>query len=827
MDSAHSFLPSEEPEVRIIVRGAFARVIHGRVSIVDRATAVKDKNAWYSSAYKCGAWDGYHRFVNNRKGTFPAGLINRVTDYCKKRGIRFDVNGPEGIRDRIAEDVLIGVTLRDYQRAAVDSLLRSARGTCRCPTACHREGQLILMFNGKLKRVEDVHVGDLLMGPDSSHRRVLSLCRGDEQMVEIIPKQGESFVVNLSHVLTLRNIDEKSPMYWNLIDVPVRDYLEWSKTAKWVHKMIRVGVNFAPKRKLPLDPYFVGLYLGDGAMEVSLRHRNQGRRSRSDTPINPVRKKLVDMGVMGPLCEDRFIPFEYLTASRKDRIRLLAGLIDSDGSLASGYYDFLSKSKRLTEDVAYLARSLGFAAYISSQKKYDQNGHGGVYYRLGISGEISRIPCKVKRNGAPARRQKKDVRHLGFSTRLLGVEPYFGFTVDGDGRYLLGDFTVTHNSGKTEIFAAVCQTMIMRDISPILILVPKKGLLHQTAERIKTRLGESVKVGMLGDGFREWKGRDVVVATPQTLWSMMKQKRADVVEWVRHGVKVIVFDECQHTSSVTWFKIAKKCQANWRFAFSGTPLKDSELEDRRMEAAVGPIVYSITPAELIERGILARPVVYFIRDDTVFGPPGHSRIWQEAIRNFLVDNKKYNRTIAILASKLCSAKVAPLILCTQIRHVRNIAHEMARRGAPYSVLIGQTAVAVRKGKVKAFEAAQDRAIIATSIFDEGENIPTLQAVVLAGGGKSHVNLMQRIGRGMRKKVGRNEVLIFDFAHSNFAYGLRHSRSRYRQFKKEGFDVIDVRDFDNFIRNSEFGGHKRGGKDTGRKPVPGLLREGGA
>src|SRR5689334_9914700 len=100
------------------------------------------------------------------------------------------------------------ITLRPHQvqlLARVDAAFQSGarRVVMQSPTGCHRAGQLLLAFDGSLVRVENVAVGDLLMGPDSQPREVLSLCRGEGHMVRITPVKGPSFVVNDEHVLTL------------------------------------------------------------------------------------------------------------------------------------------------------------------------------------------------------------------------------------------------------------------------------------------------------------------------------------------------------------------------------------------------------------------------------------------------------------------------------------------------------------------------------------------------------------------------------------------------------------------------------------------------
>jgi len=78
--------------------------------------------------------------------------------------------------------------------------------------------------------------------------------------------------------------------------------------------------------------------------------------------------------------------------------------------------------------------------------------------------------------------------------------------------------------------------------------------------------------------------------------------------------------------------------------------------------------------------------------------------------------------------------------------------------------------------------------IASPIFDEGVDVPALDCVILAGGGKSHIKLLQRLGRGMRKKEGENVLHVYDFIDNTNQYLYNHSLARMQTYEQEGFDV---------------------------------------
>lgn len=349
------------------------------------------------------------------------------------------------------------------------------------PTGCHRIGTPILMADGTTVAVEDIVVGDEVRGWGGP-QKVLCLALGREQMVEVRPVKGEPFVVNLSHVLTLVHTEENT-----VVDVTVRDWLEWSNYKKHCYKLFRVPVKEFKAWGLGgpenIPPYVLGVLLGAGSLaERSPRVHKPDPELGPDLQafatswdmvyrFNPERGEHYIHGrKRGPAAGgpnrltqalralelnvhsgQRFIPPHYLTADWTSRLELLAGLMDTDGHMSNGGFDFISQSKDLAEGVVFLARSVGLAAYLKPAEKYDQNGMGGLYWRVSISGDCDLIPCRIPRKRAPKRQQVKDVLRTGFTVELLEEEDYYGFSLDGDGRYLLGDFTVTHNSGKSPL----------------------------------------------------------------------------------------------------------------------------------------------------------------------------------------------------------------------------------------------------------------------------------------------------------------------------------------------------------------------------------------
>jgi replicative DNA helicase len=413
-------------------------------------------------------------------------LPQRQWDEMKKSMVElvdFDLSGEESIgqspgntvekrirgREEVKED---GVTtgIAELDRLMVrGGLTPKQLGTCIAPTGrgkCLGKGTPVLLSDGTIKPVEKVRLGDFLMGPDSRPRLVESLARGRAPLFRIEPSKGDPWVCNDIHVLTLVHTQTGET-----VDVPLNEYLTWSKTQKHLHKQFGVGVNFwAHGDVRAVSPYFLGVWFGDGAKRTDVV-----RVTTSDKAVvaaleeeasawglkvteypdlrtanvstygivgrQGVRNKLgVELATL--VSSDFTVPQAYLTAPEKDRLEFLAGWLDTDGALHYGGFDFCQKRKDYVDAVAFLARSLGFKVVTRAPRVVK----GETYHRIAIAGDCSRIPTRLPHKQADRRRQVKDALRTGFKVTPLGEGDYYGFTLDGDGRFLLGDFTVTHNT---------------------------------------------------------------------------------------------------------------------------------------------------------------------------------------------------------------------------------------------------------------------------------------------------------------------------------------------------------------------------------------------
>lgn len=382
------------------------------------------------------------------------------------------------------------------------------------PPSCHGKGDKVLDYKGYSKNVENVQVGDLLLGPDGTTRKVLNIHNGIDELYELTPyRGGKKYIINKNHILALKRAkgttkiakSERGELLTKkdeVIYISVQDYLKQSNNFKNNYRQQKVSVDVFQEniRSNPIKPYILGLLLGDGSLcqnRIELTtmdkeiideytnfclntfgynvsyHTKKGNKAIGIYHLNGInpgkkitndhdlfRSNLNKLGLIGTKSGNKFIPNEYKYSSIEDRKEILAGLIDTDGNYGNnGSMEITSKSIKLAEDIAFIANSLGL--YASLNEKYNKK-YQTMYYRVHIFGKLYTIPTRLKRKQAFTETRIINTNLTGFSIKPIGKGEFFGFELDKDHLYLTDDFSIFHNSGKSHIAiqcAIACQKM--------------------------------------------------------------------------------------------------------------------------------------------------------------------------------------------------------------------------------------------------------------------------------------------------------------------------------------------------------------------------------
>ncbi len=600
-------------------------------------------------------------------------------------------------------------------------------------------------------------------------------------MFEIRPKRGRPFVVNGDHILSLVRTNEKRYPGGGIVNVSVLDWFGWNRWQKHLHKLYRSpGVEFPIGEDLHVDPYFLGVLLGDGCLvnnqisvckpdpeilalceaealrwgiRVSTKLRSQNNPSHSFTVGDGgLRRALKDLQLMETRSGDKFIPRQYKLSSRPNRLSLLAGLLDTDGHMSHAGYDYVSKSPQLAEDVAFVARSLGLSAPVSPCRKACQTGAVGDYYRVSISGDCSIIPCRIPRKVSPARRQKKNNLRAGFSVTELGDEDFYGFTLDGDNLYLLDDFTVTHNSGKTALASHICSGVVAKG-GTVLWFAPREELVAQGYDAL-TALGLSCGAIMSNPLRPPNPHRPVQVASLQTL----------LARGIIPDVSFVVGDEAHHFVADEWGKLLAEYR-NRKVRGIGLTATPVRADGRALEAGFDDLIVPVRMKELVANGVLV---------------PCQVHAPASPLRSNQIAQRPVDAYQALAPGRKC------IVFAGNVKSAEEFLAEFIAAGIPAGLVTGAMDVGERRRTLEAYKSNSLKVLLNISVLTEGFDDPATSCVILARSLGSLGLFLQITGRALRASPGKTDAILIDLHGSSLAFG---APDEDREYSLEGDGIV--------------------------------------
>jgi len=365
-----------------------------------------------------------------------------------------------------------------------------------------------------------------------------------------------------------------------------------------------------------------------------------------------------------------------------------------------------------------------------------------------------------------------------------------------------GIFQIPTGGGKTEIAIALAQ-MFNGNTT---FIVNRKELLHQTHTRFG-KTSPNYNIGLVGDGISMYSGGEkIVIASAQTLWAMsknMSNHHRPVLEELLHNTGQLIIDEAHGVAAGnvdeanTLVELAGMfTRAHARWALTATPNMRDDLSNALLKGVTGEVIFKISTQELVKLGYLTPPKIFFtkvntkgsyedpITQDELKRPPGTQ--WAALYDYAIVKNPWRNKAIANIITII---NTPAIVLVKRLDHINYINHYLP---TPIPFLKGSSSTAEREDAKSKLRSGEYPVLCVTTIFDEGVDIPEIRAIIMAGGGKSDIKTMQRLGRGLRISEGKHEVMIYDFVDNcDEAPGwvpLKHSRDRMTLLKKEGFEI---------------------------------------
>lgn len=327
-----------------------------------------------------------------------------------------------------------------------------------------------------------LNVGDTVSTPNGGTTTISHIFpQGFMSVYEVLFSDGSRTECTLNHLWNTttkneresKNRERKKGTVKTLSEIKDSLYIENGKRRN--HSIPQTKPVFFALQSLPISPYLLGVLLGDGGfrgytpgfttqdreivesvsslipdeccvstlkdgLQYSISSK-EWKLTRSKTSYNPIKEFLKELGLWGLSSKEKFIPYKYLHSSVEDRIELLRGLMDTDGSCDKRGYsqEYGTSSKELADDFCFLVRSLGGITTLKYRPKTNS-------YRIHIRLNINPFHLSRKKDLWKPKTKYFPKRFITSIEYSREDECQCIKLADTDNLYITDDFIVTHNS---------------------------------------------------------------------------------------------------------------------------------------------------------------------------------------------------------------------------------------------------------------------------------------------------------------------------------------------------------------------------------------------
>jgi superfamily II DNA or RNA helicase len=416
--------------------------------------------------------------------------------------------------------------------------------------------------------------------------------------------------------------------------------------------------------------------------------------------------------------------------------------------------------------------------------------------------------------------QKHDIKYSVLDERPMPM-PSSGWMIDGFERrdYQIpptdeslnrqrGVIQAGTGAGKTEMMVYV---FAKAAVMPAIFYVTSCDLLIQAHDKFTKYVrynGLPAKIGIVGGGHFDLQ--PITICTVQTaekalagsytkyeyddydaeddtdLNEKQKKELRDLIQ----SCQCFCIDEAHHTSCSTVQTIVGNSHAaRYRYGMSASPWRDDGL-DILIEAAFGRKICEIPSSLLIDKGFLVPPTIIFNHFTQALGPAGN---FNAHYTRYVVENDVRNRFIAEKALDYSKNKGLPtIILVKWAKHANILADLIKDCEVLTSSGTSKKQPKRRKEILDKMRAREVKCIIATTLLDEGVDVPSASVGIFAGGGKSSTRALQRVGRFIRPDPmvpGKQTATIEEFwDHTKWL--MHHAKIRRKIYQTEHRYIIE-------------------------------------
>ncbi len=242
-------------------------------------------------------------------------------------------------------------------------------------------------------------------------------------------------------------------------------------------------------------------------------------------------------------------------------------------------------------------------------------------------------------------------------------------------------------------------------------------------------------------------------------------------------VEGILVHNCHHVADIKseYAYVLSKTPAPIRLGLTATIPREGEAYLTAV-GLIGPILEEMTINKGAELGILAKPTIKILRVPKNYDM-AQMRVYHEVYDIGVVRNLARNILIAKTAKKHVDADETVLIMINILDHGYLILEQLKAMGVNAEFVHGATDGESRNKLKHALNEGHIKCVICSSVWTEGVNIPNLNAVICASGGKSEIKTLQSIGRGLRKTKDKDAVYIYDFLDTSHKFLIEHFGER--------------------------------------------------
>lgn len=687
--------------------------------------------------------------------------------------------------------------LRDYQTEALDRTLAAIEQGTRRQLGVAATGlgkaqpvdEPVLTPAGWVQ-IGDLAVGDSVIGSDGKATKVVGVYpQGQRPVVRVNFSDGASVRCDTDHLWAVRDkhdVFRNRP--WRTIQAKDLGDRKWR-----VPLVDPVQMNSDP---LPLDPYLLGILLGDGGLSIKgrvLLHTEHELAASLDLPDpctlkllrhdgkagtfiiggptgrgrNPVLSAIRELGLEGTRSGTKRIPESFMFANAPERLDLLRGIMDADGHVRKDrHVEITLANEGLIDDTASLVRSLGGTARKHTKATswtYLGKKHHGIAWRLSIALDV--CPFRWKADRWTHRVKYHPVRQID-SVVTEGSAECVCIAVDAaDHLYVTTDYVLTHN---TVMFCSLAERMGGRT----LILAHRDELVQQAAAKL-VEVWPTAEVGVV-KASRDEVDAQVVVASVQTLSRPARIDRLLMSAQLFGPFNLIVVDEAHHATADTYQSILKALDAGKTDGpvLLGVTATPDRGDGKGLDCTFDEITWSYDLLWGIRSGYLSdvrglsvqlagldMSRVKIARGDYAAGESGRAMQAADAAGVIVKawTEHAYDRRTLVFTPTVAVAE--------------EVAEEFQRSGIKAGWVSGETPLDDRRRILQEYSDGTLQVLANCAVLTEGYDEPRTDCVIVARPTKSRSLYAQMIGRGTRRHPDKLDCLVLDVVGASDEHSL--------------------------------------------------------